>query len=227
MSTSSTVLGRTLVLAIATAAAMAGAVQAQTAEHTFAKDVAPILQAKCQSCHRPGEMAPMSLRTYQEVRPWARSIKNKVSRREMPPWFIDRTIGIQKYKNDASLSDDGNRRPSCGGSTTARARATRPNCRPRRRLRTARDGESGRRTSSSLRRNRSRCTRRFRLVGYVHRREQVDRRPLDQGGAAEAREREDRAPLLRRRRAARAAGAARSRRGRAAGSVRRGVIARG
>jgi len=77
---------------------------AQVGEPTFAKDIAPILQARCQSCHRPGEMAPMSLRTYQEVRPWVRSIRNKVSKGEMPPWFIDRTIGIQKYKNDASLS---------------------------------------------------------------------------------------------------------------------------
>jgi hypothetical protein len=80
-------------------------VAAQSAAPTFAKDVAPILQAKCQSCHRPGEMAPMPLRTYQEARPWARSIMNKVSRREMPPWFIDRTTGIQRFKNDASLSD--------------------------------------------------------------------------------------------------------------------------
>src|SRR5713226_3472962 len=61
---------------------------------TFSRDVAPILQEKCQSCHRPGEMAPMALRTYQEVRPWARSIKAKVSKREMPPWFIDRNVGI-------------------------------------------------------------------------------------------------------------------------------------
>ena len=72
---------------------------------TFTKDVAPILQEKCVQCHRPGEMAPMSLRTFQEVRPWARSIKNKVSKREMPPWFIDRNIGIQMFKNDASLTD--------------------------------------------------------------------------------------------------------------------------
>ena len=64
---------------------------------TFTKDVAPILQEKCVQCHRPGEMAPMSLRTFQEVRPWARSIKNKVSKREMPPWFIDRNIGITIY----------------------------------------------------------------------------------------------------------------------------------
>ena len=77
-------------------------VNAQTV--TFSKDVAPILQQKCVQCHRPGEMAPMALRTYQEARPWARSIKNKVSRREMPPWFVDRNIGIQKFKNDGSLS---------------------------------------------------------------------------------------------------------------------------
>jgi len=47
----------------------------------------------------------MSLRTYQEVRPWVRSIRNKLSRREMPPWFIDRTIGVQQFKNDASLTE--------------------------------------------------------------------------------------------------------------------------
>jgi hypothetical protein len=72
---------------------------------TFTKDVAPILQEKCQGCHRAGDMAPMSLVTYQETRPWARAIKQKVSKREMPPWFIDRTVGIQKYKNDDSLTD--------------------------------------------------------------------------------------------------------------------------
>ena len=106
MSILSTLRGRTFLLATAaTALAMPSAAGAQTAERTFTKDIAPILQAKCQGCHRPGEMAPMSLRTYQEVRPWVRSIRNKVSRREMPPWFIDRTIGIQQYKNDASLTD--------------------------------------------------------------------------------------------------------------------------
>jgi len=72
---------------------------------TFTRDVAPILQEKCQGCHRVGDMAPMSLITYQETRPWARAIKQKVSKREMPPWFIDRTVGIQKYKNDDSLTD--------------------------------------------------------------------------------------------------------------------------
>jgi hypothetical protein len=73
---------------------------------TFAKDVAPILQAKCQECHRVGSMAPMSLVTYEDVRPWAKSIRERVRTRQMPPWHIDRTIGVQKFKNDMSLSDD-------------------------------------------------------------------------------------------------------------------------
>ena len=72
---------------------------------TFTKDVAPILQRSCQNCHRPGSIAPMSLLTYEEARPWARSMKQNVSLREMPPWFIDPNIGIQKFKNDISLSD--------------------------------------------------------------------------------------------------------------------------
>ena len=47
----------------------------------------------------------MALLTYEDARPWARSIKAKVSQREMPPWYIDRNIGIQKFKDDPSLSD--------------------------------------------------------------------------------------------------------------------------
>jgi len=73
---------------------------------TFSKDIAPIFQAKCQECHQPNSIAPMSLITYQEARPWARSIKERVSTRQMPPWHIDKTVGIQKFKNDLSLSDD-------------------------------------------------------------------------------------------------------------------------
>jgi hypothetical protein len=72
---------------------------------TFTKDVAPILQAKCQDCHRVGSMAPMSLITYEEVRPWVRSIKERVSAHQMPPWHIDRNVGVQKFKNDMSLTD--------------------------------------------------------------------------------------------------------------------------
>ena len=73
---------------------------------TFAKDVAPILQKKCQVCHQPGSIGPMSLLTYEETRPWARAIKRRVTERTMPPWHIDRTVGIDEFKNDASLSDE-------------------------------------------------------------------------------------------------------------------------
>jgi hypothetical protein len=73
---------------------------------TFTKDVAPIFQEKCQSCHRPDNMAPMSLITYEEARPWAKTIAARVGARQMPPWHIDKTIGIQKFKNDRSLNDD-------------------------------------------------------------------------------------------------------------------------
>jgi len=73
---------------------------------TFSKDVAPIFQEKCQVCHRPNNMAPMSLMTYEATRPWVRSIKLRVSKREMPPWHLDKSVGIQKFKNDISLSDD-------------------------------------------------------------------------------------------------------------------------
>ena len=72
---------------------------------TFTKDVAPILQRACQNCHRPGSIGPMPLLSYNDARPWARSIKQQVVQRNMPPWFIDRAVGIQKFKNDASLSD--------------------------------------------------------------------------------------------------------------------------
>jgi hypothetical protein len=71
----------------------------------FTKDVAPILQDKCQACHREGYMAPMALTTYEEARPWARSIKARVAARQMPPWHIDKTVGIQEFKNDRSLTD--------------------------------------------------------------------------------------------------------------------------
>ena len=73
---------------------------------TFSKDVAPILQAKCQSCHQPNSIAPMSLMTFQEARPWARSMKERVSSRQMPPWHIDKSVGIQSFQNDMSLSDE-------------------------------------------------------------------------------------------------------------------------
>ncbi len=73
---------------------------------TFTKDVAPILQRSCVTCHRPGEIAPMSLMTYEDARPWARAISLRAAKREMPPWHVDKTIGIQTFKNDPSLSDE-------------------------------------------------------------------------------------------------------------------------
>ena len=81
-----------------------------TREITFTKDVAPILQRSCQSCHRPGSAGPMSLLTYEDARPWAKAMKLRTSLRDkpnvMPPWFIEKNIGIQQYKGDVSLSDD-------------------------------------------------------------------------------------------------------------------------
>lgn len=71
---------------------------------TFSKDIAPILQQKCQECHHAGSMAPMSLVTYEETRPWAKAIRERVITRQMPPWHIDPTVGVQKFKNDMSLS---------------------------------------------------------------------------------------------------------------------------
>jgi hypothetical protein len=79
--------------------------QSVTPRVTFAKDVAPIFQEKCETCHRPGQGSPMNLQTYQEIRPWARSIRERVATRNMPPWHLDKTIGIQNYANDRSLSD--------------------------------------------------------------------------------------------------------------------------
>ena len=73
---------------------------------SFAKDVAPIFQKSCQSCHHPGTSTPMSLVSYEDVRPWARAIRQRVASREMPPWHLDKTVGVRHYKNDISLSDD-------------------------------------------------------------------------------------------------------------------------
>jgi hypothetical protein len=69
---------------------------------TFSADVAPIMYAKCVTCHRPGEVAPMSLITYKDVRPWASSIREKVTTRTMPPWHADRQYGA--FRNEQSLT---------------------------------------------------------------------------------------------------------------------------
>src|SRR5271155_2776052 len=77
---------------------------------TFSKDIAPILERSCQNCHNEQGLAPMALITYKQVRPWARSIKERTALRDkrgvMPPWYVEKDIGIQHYKNDTSLNDD-------------------------------------------------------------------------------------------------------------------------
>jgi mono/diheme cytochrome c family protein len=94
-----------LVPAVAAAQQPAGAAQV-----TFAKDIAPILQRSCQNCHRPNGAGPMPLITYEDARPWARSIKARTGvgphAGVMPPWYVEKNIGIQHYKNDPSLSDE-------------------------------------------------------------------------------------------------------------------------
>ena len=100
------VMAVVLVAGIAVTTSSAGA---QTGEVTFTKDIAPILQRSCQGCHRPDSVAPMSLVTYEEVRPFATAIKQRTALRHrrgaMPPWFIEKEIGIQKFKDDISLTD--------------------------------------------------------------------------------------------------------------------------
>jgi mono/diheme cytochrome c family protein len=80
--------------------------QEAEADVTYASDVATIIQQNCQTCHRPGSVAPMSLLTYQDARRWASRIRDQVSRRIMPPWPLDTGVGIQAFKNDRSLSQE-------------------------------------------------------------------------------------------------------------------------
>jgi len=84
----------------------AGFAQSGEEEITYAKHVAPIFQEKCQVCHQPNSVAPMSLLTYRDAIKEAESIKAKVKSRVMPPWHIDTSIGIQEFKNDRGLSDE-------------------------------------------------------------------------------------------------------------------------
>ena len=105
------IAGTVAAVIIVVAPAIAGAQQAAgAAQVTFAKDIAPILQRSCQNCHRPNGAGPMPLITYEDVRPWARSIKTRTGigprAGVMPPWYVEKNIGIQHYKDDPSLSDE-------------------------------------------------------------------------------------------------------------------------
>jgi hypothetical protein len=96
-----------LMLAIVSAAQSPSTTPARPAAPiTFTKDVAPILQQKCQVCHQPNSIGPMSLITYEEARKFATRIKSRVRARVMPPWHIDKTVGIREFKNDRSLTDE-------------------------------------------------------------------------------------------------------------------------
>src|SRR5207247_2392204 len=97
--------GAGMKVTLAAAVAMAALTVASAQTPTFSKDIAPILQKRCQECHHPNTFAPMSLLTYEEARPWARSIRQKVLAREMPPWYVDKNIGVEHFRNDVSLTD--------------------------------------------------------------------------------------------------------------------------
>jgi hypothetical protein len=95
------------------AAAPAAAQTAAEPPPTYSKDIAPIMQRACQSCHRPGSVAPMALLTYQQTRPWARAIKQRTQlahvpgmRGVMPPWLLERNIGIQQIQSDLRLTEE-------------------------------------------------------------------------------------------------------------------------
>ena len=83
-----------------------GSAQTTQGDPTFSADIAPIFQQSCQACHNPDGIAPMSLLTYQDARPWAALIKEQTQIRHMPPWHVDKEVGIQEFKNDISLSDE-------------------------------------------------------------------------------------------------------------------------
>jgi hypothetical protein len=106
----STALGALVIGAALTPVAERKLSAAVPDEVTYTKNIAPILQRSCENCHRPGGAGPMPLTTYEEVRPWARAIKQRTGigphAGVMPPWYVEKNIGIQKYKDDPSLSED-------------------------------------------------------------------------------------------------------------------------
>src|SRR5258708_30004054 len=94
-------LRATFAIAFSAASLFAGGTS-EKQKVTFSKDIAPILNRRCVECHRAGEVAPMALTSYKELRPWAKAIKERVLTRTMPPWFADPRHGY--FKNDRRLS---------------------------------------------------------------------------------------------------------------------------
>jgi hypothetical protein len=101
--TTSTIRPLLIAVALCASAAVAPKAQAPAAAPTFSKDVAPIFYKSCTSCHRPGEIAPMSLLSYRDARPWAKSIATRVAAGSMPPWHADPMHG--QFLNDRRLTD--------------------------------------------------------------------------------------------------------------------------
>ena len=102
-----------VVAALGLVIGLAGPASAATeAEATYYKDVLPIVQENCQTCHRPsghnisGLVAPMSFMSYEETRPWARAIARKVESREMPPWFASEPKGVFENERGADRRRD-------------------------------------------------------------------------------------------------------------------------
>src|SRR5436190_926659 len=95
-----------LLVIVGSACLVAGTASAQSAKApaapTWNKDIAPIVFANCITCHRPGEVAPMSLLTFQDARPWAKGMKAKVAAHQMPPWFADPRYG--QFNNKRGLT---------------------------------------------------------------------------------------------------------------------------
>ncbi len=105
------VLGTALAAFAVVAFSVPAPVAAQEADEvTFSRDIAPILQRSCQQCHRPSGVAPMALVTYEDARPHAMAMMRRTGIRDrqgtMPPWYVEKDIGIQNYKDDTSLSDE-------------------------------------------------------------------------------------------------------------------------
>ena len=93
-------------LAIALVPGHAASQEGAVGEVTFTRDIAPLFQQNCEACHQPGQIGPMSLITYDQVRPWAPMIREKVITQEMPPYHYDTNIGIQELKEDKRLSPE-------------------------------------------------------------------------------------------------------------------------
>src|SRR5678816_1531089 len=94
-----------LLLSVLLTTALAGPPAEPNTTPTFTKDVARIFQAKCESCHRPDSIAPMSLISYEDAYPRRGLIRDRIVTRQMPPWHLDKTVGIKEYKYDRSRSD--------------------------------------------------------------------------------------------------------------------------